>query len=84
MVAGLGQAFSADCVKLSASDGHSSSPKNEDVYTTVSPATMPLLEALPLTFCTAHKCRSQGAVKAHVSTCVLLHSLVLLHSYPSA
>ena len=51
MHAGDGHALSADLVKLGSSLGHSSSPKKDDVYTTVSPFWMPVFAALPLTFC---------------------------------
>ncbi len=49
--------MSADCVRPLLSVGHNSSPKNEEAYTIVSPFAMPLLAALPLTFCDAQDSR---------------------------
>jgi hypothetical protein len=46
--------FRADCVKLTLSEGHSSSPKKDEVMTIVSPFLIPALAALPLAACTCN------------------------------
>lgn len=51
MQTGEGALASAVRVKLAESDGQSSSPKNEEVYMTVSPFVMPAFAALPDASC---------------------------------